>query len=178
MAKILLIDQNIASRQILEHAFKLYEYEVVTTQRGDAGLTLAVSEAPDLIVLDVDVAGLNGWQVIKRLKEASPTWLIPVIAMATPAVDGQILIQTGFDAYIRKPASAKHVLQRIETLLDQTARVSGDDLSSPRPVGKSTTGADRNGSQPDYAPDYATVVYIDDSPADSQTMANIVEGAG
>ena len=64
MAKILLIDPDTTSRQILEHAFTLYEYEVVTTQRGDEGLTLAVSEAPDLIILDEDVAGLNGWQVI------------------------------------------------------------------------------------------------------------------
>ena len=171
MAKILLIDPDTASRQILEHAFTLYGYEVVTTQRGDEGLTLAVSEVPDLIVLDVDSTGLNGWQVIKRLKESSPTWLIPVIAVAAPTVDGQLLIQTGFDAYIRKPASAKHVLQRIETLLDQTARVSGKELNSPKPVGKP---AERQGSQPDYG----TVVYIDDSPADSQAMAKIVEGAG
>ncbi|MGD1948661.1 MAG: response regulator [Leptolyngbyaceae cyanobacterium] len=175
MAKILLIDPDTTSRQILEHAFTLYEYEVVTTQRGDEGLTLAVSEAPDLIILDVDVAGFNGWQVIKRLKEASPTWLIPVIAMAAPAVDGQLLVQTGFDAYIRKPASAKHVLQRIETLLDQTARVSGDELTSPSPVGQHTT-ADSLDAQ--HQPDYATVVHIDDSPDDSQAMAKIVEGAG
>ena len=169
MAKVLLVDQDVARRQILENTFDLYEYEVVTAGQGDEGLTLAVSESPDLIVVDMDIPGLNGWQLIKRLKEARPTWLIPVIAMAAPTLDGALLIQTGFDAYIRKPASAKHVLRRIETLLDKTSA----DLKLPKLAHKAT----ENG-QGMSAPDHATVVYIDDSPADSQAMAAIVEGAG
>ena len=183
MAKILLIDPDIASRQILEHAFRLYEYEVITAKVGDEGLTLATKESPDLIVMDMDVSGVNGWQVIKTLKESSPTWLIPVIAMAAPTVNGQLLIQTGFDAYIRKPVSARHVLQRIETLLDKAASALNPCQTSPQSakLSQNDIAIDAPGSQAPSSqnqPGYATVVYINDSPADSQAMANIVEGAG
>ncbi|MEO0869218.1 MAG: response regulator, partial [Cyanobacteria bacterium J06642_11] len=99
MAKILLIDSNRSSRQVLERAFALYEHDVVTTKQGDEGLTLAVTESPDLIVMDVDAHGLNGWQAIKLLKESSSTRSIPVIAMAPPNVSGEVLLKTGFDTY-------------------------------------------------------------------------------
>ncbi|MEM8613025.1 MAG: response regulator [Cyanobacteria bacterium P01_H01_bin.105] len=177
MAKILLIDTDRASRQILEHALKLYEYEVVATKSGDEGLTLAVTEAPDLIVMDLDTSGINGWQIIKILKESSPTWLIPVIAMAQPSVTGKLLIQTGFDTYVRKPASARHILQRIETLLDKVSR----DLSGKRQVSSATSNFDTDVVETTskvLPTDHATVVYVDNSLADSQAMGDIVQGAG
>jgi CheY-like chemotaxis protein len=179
MAKILLIDNDRGSRQILEHALKLYEYDVVTTRRGDEGVTLAVTESPDLIVMDIDAAGLNGWQAIKILKESSPTWLIPVVALAEPIVNGQLLIQAGFDTYIRKPASARHVLKRIETLLNKVAK----DLASTRQILSvpSSFGTNISIGEPTYSPSQfgqATVVYVNDNSFNSQAMAEIVEGAG
>ena len=182
MPKILLIDNDRASRQILEHALKLYDYNVVSTRRGDEGLTLAVTEVPDLIVMDIDAAGLNGWQAIKVLKESSPTWLIPVIAMAEPSVTGQLLIQTGFDSYIRKPVSARHILQRIETLLHRTANnLAGTDQSLSTPANLTVnTFATETVRRTDFQhqPEQATVVYVDDNSLDSQTMGGIVEKAG
>ncbi|ESA33190.1 response regulator containing a -like receiver domain protein and a ggdef domain protein [Leptolyngbya sp. Heron Island J] len=181
MAKILLIDNDRASRQILEQALKLYEYDVVTTKRGDEGLTLAVTAAPDLIVMDIDAAGLNGWQAIKVLKESSPTWLIPVIAMAKPAVTSQLLIQTGFDAYVRKPVSARHILQRIETLLTHAAHnFVGTPLSTSSNLRTNKlikeTIARLSGSQ--CRSEQASVVYVENSTVDNQTLGKIVERAG
>lgn len=167
MAKILLIDNDRASRQILEHAFKLYEYDVVTTHRGDEGLTLAITESPDLIVVDLDAVGLDGWQTIKILKKTRPTWLIPVIAMAEPKVNGQLLIQTGFDTYIRKPAPARHILKRVETLLDKIADKSLRNHNTSKAL---TTDKRKTGQ--------ATVVSVDDNSLNSKAMAEIVEGAG
>lgn len=183
MAKILLIDNNRASRQILEHALKLYEYDVVSTKRGDDGLTLAVTEAPDLIVMDIDAAGLSGWQAIKVLKESRPTWLIPVIAMAKSSISSQLLIQTGFDAYVRKPAAARHVLQRIETLLDQSAHsfVSNRQprsTSSHLQANLSGNATSRKLESAQSQSGYASVVYVENSTLDSQTLRKIVESAG
>lgn len=168
MAKILLIDSNRSSRQVLEQAFALYEHDVVSTKQGDKGLTMAVSEAPDLIVMDVDAQGLNGWQAIKILKESSATWSIPVIAMAAPNVSGQMLLQTGFDTYERKPATARHVLQKIDALLVRHA-----ELRQPIPIPPESADLD-------YADltSHTSVVYVSDDIADSQTMAEIVQGAG
>ena len=168
MAKILLVDSDRASRQILEHAFMLYEHEVVSTKQGDEGLTLAVTESPDVIVMDIDALGLNGWQAIKILKESSATWLIPVIAMAAATVTGQMLLQSGFDTYERKPVSARFVLKKIDVLLD---KVSATQTSAER---SSAIG----GQAATYQLDHTTVVYVDDNSSDSQAMAEIVQGAG
>lgn len=177
MAKILLIDNDRSSRLILEHALKLYKYDVVATNRGDEGLTLAVNEAPDLIVMDIDAQGVNGWQSIKILKQSSSTWLIPVIAMAAPTVTGQLLIQTGFDTYIRKPAPARHILQRIETLLDKVSSdLAGNSYSSSARSNHSPSSLNMGYSQSHSG--RASVVYVDDNPADSQAMNEIVQGAG
>lgn len=182
MPKILLIDSDKSSRQILEHALKLYEYDVVSTKRGDEGLTLAVTEMPDLIVMDIDAAGLNGWQAIKVLKESSPTWLIPVIAMAESAVTSQLLIQTGFDTYVRKPVSARHILQRIEMLLDKTAHnLTGTGQSLPTPVSLRTNALVTETIEgTDFQPrsDQVTVVHVDNNSLDGHTMGEIVERAG
>lgn len=179
MAKILLINSERASRQILEHAFMLYEHEVVTTQHGDEGVTLAVTESPDVIVMDMDAIGLNGWQVIKILKESRTTWSIPVIAMADPTITGQMLLQTGFDTYERKPVSARHVLQKIDALVDNAPAIQG--LSQPPSSFASLSSRiqTRDGAKDGQQQlGCTTVAYVDDNSADSRTMAEIVQGAG
>ncbi|MBE9067948.1 response regulator [Leptolyngbya cf. ectocarpi LEGE 11479] len=176
MAKILLINSERTSRQILEHAFMLYEHEVVTTQHGDEGVTLAVTESPDIIVMDMDAVGLNGWQVIKVLKESRTTWSIPVIAMADPTITGQMLLQTGFDTYERKPVSARYVLQKIDALVDSPSSVKG--LSQPNAPLSSSDGCAPTTSDDQYQLDHTTVAYVDNNLADSQAMAKIVQGAG
>ena len=174
MAKILLIDSDRASRQILEHAFMLYEHDVVSTKQGDEGLTLAVTESPDLIVMDVDAQGVNGWQAIKILKESSATWSIPVIAMAAPNVSGQMLLQTGFDTYERKPATARHVLQKIDALLVKNATIHPPSAFHPPSASRNQEKAIKA-----HSPLSRTnVVYVSDDMADSYTMAAIVQGAG
>lgn len=179
MAKILLIDNDRDSRQLLEHALQLYDHDVVTTKRGDEGLTLAVTESPDLIVMDIDAAGLNGWQAIKVLKESSPTWLIPVIALAASNVSGHLLIQTGFDSYIKKPASARHIIKRVDMLLSKVTTgltgTNGANGANASSSFKITTG------EPTYSPSQfgqATVAYVDNNLLNSQTMEEIIEKAG
>ncbi len=180
IAKVLLIDNDRDSRQILTRALKLYNYDVVTTQRGDEGITLAATEAPDLIVMDIDAVGLNGWQAIKILRESSPTGLIPVIAMADPSVNGHLLIQTGFDAYLKKPASVRHILERIETLLDKSAtNLAGTSRRSSSLLNLQTTLPEAETTP--YSQSLlgeTMVVCVDDNSLSSQVMAEIVEGAG
>ena len=172
MAKILLVDNDRASRQILEHAFMLYEHEVVSTKQGDEGLTLAVTESPDVIVMDIDALGLNGWQAIKILKESSATWLIPVIAMAAPTVTGQMLLQYGFDTYERKPVSARFVLKKIDVLLDKVS------VTQPRVKRSLPTSSGMGRQSANCQLGHTAVVYVDDNPNDSQAMEEIVQGAG
>ncbi len=193
MAKIVLINDGTPGYQTLEQGLNVYGYEIVTADRGDDGLLLALTESPDLILVDLDTPVLDGWQLIKNLKQSRATWLIPVIALANPSVDGQLLVQVGFDAYDRKPLSLKHLLQRIEALLPpdsshqtETAKeplfppsitnptLSNQGVASVQkqsiPTQKVTNIPKQSASTP--------VVYVDDSPSDSQMMAKIIQDAG
>lgn len=178
MAKILLIDSDRSNRQLLEQTLDLYEHDVLSTKRGDEGLTLAATEVPDVIILDIDAGGLSGWQTIKILKESSATWLIPVIAMADPTVTGQMLLQSGFDTYERKPISTRFVLKKIDVLLDKVAaNRTGANPSSYALINTATCGM-KASKHPQNQLCHTTVVYIDDNPADNQAMGEIIQGAG
>lgn len=171
MAQILLIDSDLTSCQLLEQALALYDHDIMVTQRTNEGLTLAAIETPDVILLDIDADGLNGWQTIKTLKESSSTWLIPVIAMADSTVKGPLLIQAGFDTYERKPVSTKFILKKIDVLLDKVSTLKRGSVGHP----PSVLGPPESPPSPKKQ---ATVVYVDDNPADSEAMAEIIQGAG
>ncbi|MEM9976664.1 MAG: response regulator, partial [Cyanobacteria bacterium P01_D01_bin.2] len=153
-------------------------YKVFAANRGDEGLILAVTESPDLILIDIDIPVVNGWQVIKILKSSKATWLTPVIALAERNVDSRLLLQTGFDAYYRKPVSLRHLLLKVEALVGAASDGPVSVAESP-PLSRTVA--------PPPAPPpaqvtpqvaQAMVVYVDDSPADSQAMATIVQKAG
>lgn len=172
MPKIVLISDGESSYQMVEQGLRLYGYELVTTDRGDDGLLLALTESPDLILLDIDTPELDGWQIIKNLKQSKITWLIPVIAIASRTIDGPLLIQAGFDGYDRKPLSLKHLLNRIEALLGS----SSDSEPAIKPS-SSEPSLPAQPRQPKQVP-FAPVVHIEDNPADSQKMAQIIQQAG
>ncbi|MBT9314808.1 response regulator transcription factor [Leptothoe spongobia] len=179
MVKIVLINNGESSYQTLEQGLKLYEYEVITTDRGDDGLLLALSESPNLILVDMEAPVLDGWQIIKNLKQSRATWLIPVIALASRDIEGQLLIQAGFDAYDRKPLSLKHLLRRIEALLGSPASIqTGTDYTHAIPVPINTTSSPEKIANLEESLASTSVVYVDDSPADSEVMAEIVKKAG
>ena len=137
-------------------------------------MTMAVTESPDIIVMDIDISGFSSWQAIQILKESSSTWQIPVIAMADPSVTGQRLLQKGFDTYERKPISARYIQKKIDILLNKLSanQTEPTQLSSnPSPFSSSSQDIHRVQLQ-------TSVVYVDDSWEDCQTMADIVQGAG
>ncbi|MBT9315530.1 response regulator [Leptothoe spongobia] len=174
MTKLLLIS-NEQSCQRLQQEFEGDGYEAVTANRGDEGLILATAASPDLILLDMDVPIVNGWQVIKVLKKARATGLIPVIAIANRTIDGQLLRQAGFDTYVRKPVSVRTLFQRIETLLDNVSvvRKMPSKLSA-----FSVASMEQAITPPQQQFGHTTVVYVDDRPTHRQAMVEIISRAG
>ena len=175
--KILLIQDDDSSCRIVQQGLELYGYKVFAANRGDEGLILAVTESPDLILIDIDIPVVSGWQVIKILKSSKATWLTPVIALAERSVDSRLLLQTGFDAYYRKPVSLRHLLLKVEALV---GAASDGPVNVAEPLSPSRTVAPPPGPPPEPVAQVtqAMVVYVDDSPADSQAMATIVQKAG
>ena len=175
MTKLLLVSKDNQSGQPLQQALEQDGYDVVITHRGGEGLRLATAALPDLILLDMAMSVVNGWQIIKVLKKASATEKIPVIAMANPTIDGQRLLQAGFETYVRKPVSFRNLSLSIRSLL--SAPVANDDrlpnvqIAAPISLIKKTLCSQQQS-------EHTRVVYIDDAPEREQAGVEIIRRAG
>src|SRR5476651_413291 len=119
MAKILLVEDNAANMKLaiflLEHA----GYTVVTAADAEAGLTLAREQRPDLILMDIQLPGMDGLAATELLKQDEATRSIPVIALTALAMKGDEarIRDAGCDAYIAKPMRYQEVLSTVAAQL-------------------------------------------------------------
>ena len=119
MSKILLVEDNEMNRDMLSRRLLRRGYEVVIALDGESGLALAESEAPDLILMDMSLPILDGWEATRRLKAAPATQRIPVIALTAHAMssDRDKALEAGCDDYDTKPIELPRLLEKIEALL-------------------------------------------------------------
>jgi two-component system cell cycle response regulator DivK len=121
MAKILLVDDDEMNRDMLARRLERRGYHVVIAVDGGQGLRLARSEAPDLILMDMSLPGLDGWQTTRQLKAAPTTQAIPILALTAHAMAGdrEKALEAGCDDYDTKPIEFARLLGKIQTLLAQ-----------------------------------------------------------
>ncbi|PQV62672.1 Response regulator receiver domain-containing protein [Abditibacterium utsteinense] len=119
MSKILLVEDNEMNRDMLSRRLLRRGYEVAIAVDGESGLSLAGSEAPDLILMDMSLPILDGWEATRRLKADSATQHIPVIALTAHAMssDRDKALEAGCDDYDTKPIELPRLLGKIEVLL-------------------------------------------------------------
>jgi CheY-like chemotaxis protein len=119
MAKILLIEDNEANRDALSRHLKRRGYEVVMAVDGQQGIALARSEAPALILMDMSLPVLDGWEATRQLKADPQTHPIPVIALTAHAMAGDRAkaLEAGCDDYDTKPVEFPRLLAKIQALL-------------------------------------------------------------
>jgi two-component system, cell cycle response regulator DivK len=122
MAKILLIEDNEANRDGLSRHLKRRGYEVVMAVDGQQGIAMARSETPQLILMDMSLPVLDGWEATRQLKVDPQTRSIPVIALTAHAMAGdrEKAIEAGCDDYDTKPVEFPRLLAKIQTLLART----------------------------------------------------------
>jgi two-component system cell cycle response regulator DivK len=132
MPKILLVEDNEANRDMLSRRLIRKGYEVVLAVDGQNGVENALSEAPDLVLMDMSLPVLDGWEATRRLKSAPGTEHIPVIALTAHAMSGdrEKAIEAGCDDYDTKPVELPRLLGKIEALLNGSA---GGVVSSRAP---------------------------------------------
>src|SRR6476659_8300933 len=123
MSKVLLVEDNEMNRDMLSRRLVRRGYEVVIAVDGESGLALAGSEAPDLILMDMSLPVLDGWEATRRLKAAPATQRIPVIALTAHAMssDRDKALEAGCDDYDTKPVELPRLLETIEALLNRSA---------------------------------------------------------
>jgi two-component system, cell cycle response regulator DivK len=119
MAKILLVEDNEMNRDMLSRRLERKGFQVVMAVDGQQGVNLAASEIPDLILMDMDLPIIDGWEATRRVKAGENTRGIPVIALTAHAMvgDRDKAIAAGCDDYDTKPVDFPRLLGKIETLL-------------------------------------------------------------
>jgi len=121
--RILVVDDEIYIVHILDFSLGMEGYEVVTALDGEQALEKARSEKPDLIVLDIMMPKLDGYETCKMLKAEAETRNIPVILLSAKGrnVDQKVGFEVGADDYITKPFSPRKLVERINSILGQTS---------------------------------------------------------
>jgi two-component system, cell cycle response regulator DivK len=121
MAKILLVEDDEMNRDMLSRRLERRGYQVVIAVDGGQGLRLARSEAPDLILMDMSLPGLDGWQAARQLKAVPATQAIPILALTAHAMasDREKAVEAGCNDYDTKPIEFPRLLGKIQALLAQ-----------------------------------------------------------
>jgi CheY-like chemotaxis protein len=128
MAKILLVEDNEMNRDMLSRRLIRRGYDVILAVDGESGVAVAREAAPDLIVLDMSLPVLDGWEAARALKSGAATRSIPIIALTAHAMSGdrEKAIEAGCDDYDTKPVELSRLLEKIVALLDKSpVRVGG-----------------------------------------------------
>jgi CheY-like chemotaxis protein len=115
--KILLVEDNPMNRDVLFRRLTRRGYDVVTAEDGEEALLQACKEAPDIVLMDLNLPKLNGWDATKRLRQMQATRHLRIIALSAHALssDRAKAIAAGCDAYLSKPVDFEQLLSLIET---------------------------------------------------------------
>jgi len=119
MARILYVEDNDDNVYMLKHRLERRGFEVLVARDGRAGVEAAREHLPDLILLDLGLPVLDGWEAARLLKQDERTRAIPIIALSAHAMAGDHAeaLAAGCDEYGTKPVDLPHLLDRIATLL-------------------------------------------------------------
>ena len=120
MSKLLLVEDNEMNRDMLLRRLQRKGYEVIIAGDGEEGIRMAQLESPTLILMDMSLPLMDGWEATRQLKAAPETRSIPVVALTAHAMSGdrEKAIEAGCDDYDTKPIEFPRLLEKIEALLE------------------------------------------------------------
>jgi len=121
--RVLVIEDDPSALRLVQYALEKGGYQVLTATNGLAGLRKARSEEPDLIVLDVMLPGIDGFEICHRLRSEPETAQLPILMLSAKAqeIDRATGLKVGADDYITKPADTAEIVNRVRSLLDRKA---------------------------------------------------------
>ncbi len=121
--KILIVEDNKANLDMLSRRLERRDFEVISGIDGNEAIEKARSENPDLILMDMSLPGIDGWEATRRIKEMEETKSIPIVALTAHAMSGDRAraIEAGCDDYDTKPVDMNRLLEKINNLLDSSS---------------------------------------------------------
>lgn len=120
MPRILLVEDNEMNRDMLSRRLERKGYETIIAVDGQEGVEKTESQKPDLVLMDMSLPVLDGWEATRKLKSNSVTQSIPIIGLSAHAMSGdrEKAIEAGCDDYDTKPVELPRLLEKIESLLN------------------------------------------------------------
>jgi two-component system, cell cycle response regulator DivK len=120
MTKILIVEDNEMNLDMLSRRLARKGYQVITAMDGAEGLQMANYEMPDLILMDMSLPGMDGWEATRHLKASPETNAIPVIALTAHAMvgDREKAMEAGCNDYDTKPVEIDRLISKMESLLN------------------------------------------------------------
>ena len=117
--KILIIEADPATSRLVEYSLRHEGYEVVRAANGLEGIRKARTEVPDLVILDVMLPGLDGFEICHRLRSDATTMRLPILMFSAKAqeIDKSTGLKLGADEYLTKPAAPAEIVSRVKKLL-------------------------------------------------------------
>jgi len=123
MSRILIVEDNEMNRDMLSRRLQRRGYDIIFAVDGEAGVQTATAELPDLILMDMGLPVIDGWEATRRLKQSHTTRHIPIVALSAHAMSGDraLALEAGCDDYDTKPVDLARLLDKIEALLNRRA---------------------------------------------------------
>ena len=122
MPTILVVEDNEPSRDALCRRLERRGYRVLSAADGEAAVSIAAATLPDLILMDLGLPGIDGWEATRRLKASEPTQRIPLIVLSAHAMpnDREMALAAGGDDFDTKPVRFQQLLEKISALITKT----------------------------------------------------------
>ena len=121
-ARVLVVEDNDRNRKLVRAVLEHAGYEVVEATTGEQGVATAVRESPDLVLMDVQLPGIDGHDALRLLRDEPLTQHVPVVAVTAFAMQGDEAraLKEGFDGYIKKPINVRSLVEQVRAHLDET----------------------------------------------------------
>jgi len=120
---ILIVEDNEKNRKLVRDLLQFKGYRTLEAVSGEDGVTLAAEHKPDLILMDYKLPGIDGIEAFRRIRNASTTAHIPIVAVTASAMqeEARKMNEAGFDGFLTKPINVKEFLQAVEDLFSRKA---------------------------------------------------------
>lgn len=136
MTKILVIDDDVAITELMSMLLKTFGFEVITTNSGDEGIKLARETNPNVVLLDLMMPDVDGWQVCKAVRQVSNVPILILSAINDPRMVASVL-DVGADDFLVKPVPSGVLVAHIKKLVRRTGSLDRSNLSKTNPLTQS-----------------------------------------
>jgi two-component system cell cycle response regulator len=169
-ARIVIIEDNPANSELMSYMLSAFGHTPMLADRGEQGIDLVRSARPDLVICDIHLPGIDGYEVARRVKADPELRSVPLVAVTALAMvgDRERVLAAGFDGYLTKPIDPETFMGHIDDYLHINLRASGPAMVAGQLAVDAAVAA----------PVRATILVVDDRPVNLSLIRNILEPLG